>query len=72
MPGMVVVKEAPESGFHEVVDFVEEQQHFVVVEYSLSTREMAAYLGLVEDAESTSSVNQEEIIMDYYKGDDAQ
>ena len=64
MPG-TVVKEAPAaSDLHEV----QEQPCFVVVEYSLSTEEMAAFQGLV-DAESTSSANQEETVMDYYKGE---
>lgn len=63
VPGMVVT-EAPESGFHEV----EERPYFVVVEYSLSTGEVAAFLGLV-DATNTSLVNQEETIMGCYKGE---
>jgi hypothetical protein len=61
-PGMVV-EEAPESGFHEV-----QLPYFVLVGYSLSTEEMAALQGLLVDAERTLA-SQEEIIMDYYKGD---
>ena len=64
---IVVIQEAPESGFHHVMG---EPLNFVIgVEYSLSKREMAAFLSLVEDA-STSSVidyQEEHIIMDYYK-----
>ena len=61
MPGMVV-KEAPESGFHEV-----QLPYFVLVGYSLSTEEMAALQGLLVDAERTLA-SQEDIIKDCYKG----
>lgn len=62
--GMVVVEEAPESVLHVVV----ERPCFVAVGYSLSTEEMAAFQGLV-DAEGTSLVDQEGIIMDCCKGE---